>query len=195
MMITDNLLDIKTIYCEPNSKNSQVAQHIFNKFPEAEVKEVQSHWKIPDLHLNEDLVDRYVRVKKNYLVLGEKKGTYFRENGRSTDYIGMSHSSGCVAACGYCLPEGTLITSPNGKVPIEQIQESDLVLSYNSSEEQLEISQVSQLSCREVDEIYEIQVGQKILRLTSEHPVYTSRGWVKAEDLTLDDEVLNVCDD
>lgn len=98
----NDLLDIKTIYCEPSSKNTSVANQVFNRFPNAEVIPVNSHWKIPELHLNEKLVDRYVRIKKNYLVLGTKKGIYFRQNGRSTDYIGVSHSSGCAAACGYC---------------------------------------------------------------------------------------------
>lgn len=98
----ENLLHIKVIYCETSSLDTSVYNQVRARFPDAEIKEISSHWKIPELHLNEDLVDRYVKVKKNYLVLGSKKKIYFRENGRSTDYIGMSHSSGCAAACNFC---------------------------------------------------------------------------------------------
>nr|WP_278003287.1 Hint domain-containing protein [Nodosilinea sp. TSF1-S3] len=96
-------------------------------------------------------------------------------------------------ACAYCVVSGTLISTPKGPVPVEQIRDGDEVFAYDSSSAQLVVAVVSGTAERVVDEVLEIQVGDTVLRVTAEHPVMTRRGWVKAGDLTEDDEVL--CDD
>ncbi len=98
----------------------------------------------------------------------------------------------CGLNCRGCCPAGTLISTPSGQVPIEQIQVGDKVYAYNNSSEQLEEALVGNTYHRHSDEVFEIQIGSEVLVVTGEHPVMTRRGWVEAKDLTEDDEVL--CD-
>jgi spore photoproduct lyase family protein len=96
------LLDVGTIWAEPASLASMRGQEVLARFPDAEVVEVGSHWAIPDLHGNAGNVSRWVRVKAENLVLGEKKSLTLRPNGRSADFIAPSSANGCAMACAYC---------------------------------------------------------------------------------------------
>jgi spore photoproduct lyase family protein len=96
------LLQIGRIYAEPEAHESTRGQEIVARFPDAEVIDVDSHWKIPELHGNAGNVERWVRVKTETLVLGVKKSLSARPNGRSSDFIAPSTSNGCAMACAYC---------------------------------------------------------------------------------------------
>ena len=96
------LLDLKTIYVEPAAAELPRGREVLARFPAAERVEVDSHWKIPELHGNEALVERWVRIKTESLVLGVKKSLSARPNGRSADFIAPSTASGCAMACAYC---------------------------------------------------------------------------------------------
>lgn len=99
----ENLFDVKKIYAEDNSVKSTVGSHILeNVFPEAELIYIKSHYNIPQLALESEMASKWLVTKKQTLVLGEKKGQYIRENGRSTDYIASSLANGCAASCQYC---------------------------------------------------------------------------------------------
>ncbi|HYH28839.1 MAG TPA: spore photoproduct lyase family protein, partial [Pseudonocardia sp.] len=96
------LLEVRSIYAEPDALASPRGRQVLSRFPDAEVVEVPSHWQIPDLHGNAGNVDRWVRVKAETLVLGVKKSLSARPNGRSSDFIAPSTSNGCAMACAYC---------------------------------------------------------------------------------------------
>jgi hypothetical protein len=96
------LLQVGRIYAEPEARGSGRGQEILARFPDAEIVEVDSHWKIPELHGNAGNVERWVRVKTEMLVLGVKKSLSARPNGRSADFIAPSTSNGCAMACAYC---------------------------------------------------------------------------------------------
>jgi spore photoproduct lyase family protein len=96
------LLQVGLVYAEPEARDSPRGQEILARFPGAEIVEVDSHWKIPELHGNEGNVERWVRVKTETLVLGVKKSLSARPNGRSADFIAPSTSNGCAMACAYC---------------------------------------------------------------------------------------------
>ena len=191
--LPQRLFDIQTIYHEPNVESFPRAREIFEKFPDAERIEVPSHWKIPGLHGNEGSASDWLKIKRNVLVLGTRKSLKCEPNTRSSDFIAPGLSNGCASACAYCVAEGTLITTPQGAKPVEQIRDGDEVISFRSSSGQLVAARVCGLVQREVAELLEIEVGDRTLRVTAEHPLWTRRGWVKAGDLTEDDELL--CDD
>jgi spore photoproduct lyase family protein len=96
------LLDVRSLYAEPDALLSPRGQQVVARFPGAEIIEVPSHWQIPELHGNSGNVDRWVRVKTETLVLGVKKSLSARPNGRSSDFIAPSTSNGCAMACAYC---------------------------------------------------------------------------------------------
>ncbi|WP_252439493.1 spore photoproduct lyase family protein [Pseudonocardia humida] len=96
------LLQVRTVYAEPEARDSERGRQVLARFPDAEVVEVASHWQIPELHGNAGNVERWVRVKTETLVLGVKKSLSARPNGRSADFIAPSTSNGCAMACAYC---------------------------------------------------------------------------------------------
>jgi spore photoproduct lyase family protein len=100
--VANRLFDVRRVYAEPGAAASPRGRQVLARFPAAEVVEVPSHWQVPDLHGNEELVDRWVRVKSETLVLGVKKSLSARPNGRSADFIAPSAANGCAMACAYC---------------------------------------------------------------------------------------------
>ena len=109
-----------------------------------------------------------------------------------TDTLFLQPTYSCNKSCSGCFAAGTLISTPKGQVPIEQIQDGDLICAYDNSLEEFVITPAGILSRHQSDEVFEIQIGSSILFVTAEHPLLTRRGWVKVQDLTEDDEVL--CD-
>ena len=97
-----SLLDIRRIYLEPAVHAHPRGREILARFPDAELIEVASHWRIPDLFGNEGAARDWVRNKRTVLVLGVKKAMTIRPNGRSADYIAPGASNGCALACVYC---------------------------------------------------------------------------------------------
>ncbi|EGX55360.1 lyase [Streptomyces zinciresistens K42] len=96
------LLPVREIFAEPAAAASPRGRQIIARHPGARVTPVRSHWNIPGLHGNEGSVERWVRIKGETLVLGEKKTLATRPNGRSADWIAPGTSNGCAMACAYC---------------------------------------------------------------------------------------------
>ncbi|MET9800889.1 spore photoproduct lyase family protein [Streptomyces sp. NPDC006368] len=96
------LLDVREIHAEPAAAASYRGREVIARFPGARVVETDSHWRIPRLHGNEGNVERWVRVKGETLVLGERASLTTRPNGRSADWIAPGLSNGCAMACAYC---------------------------------------------------------------------------------------------
>lgn len=98
----DRTIGIRRILMEPAVRDFARGREILDRFPEAERVEVPSHWNIPELHGNAGSVRDWLRIKRETLVLGVKKGLQMRPNGRSADFIAPSTSNGCALACAYC---------------------------------------------------------------------------------------------
>ncbi len=97
-----NLIDIKEIYLEPVIREYARGREILAKYPEANIIEVPSHWKIPELHGNAGSIDDWTKIKRNVLILGTKKSLTARPNTRSSNFVAPSQSNGCTMACSYC---------------------------------------------------------------------------------------------
>jgi len=83
-----------------------------------------------------------------------------------------------------CLAGDANLLTPDGDIPIRDIQPGDCVLSIND-EGQLVWDRVLGWSERELKtSLYEIETEDGlVLKLTGNHKVYTSKGWVEAKDL------------
>lgn len=84
---------------------------------------------------------------------------------------------------------------PDGLKRIDQIQDGEPIIAVDCSYffPQPVLAHVGHVHSREAEEVIEFEVDGQTIQLTPEHPVLTrQRGWVKAGDLTTDDEVL--CD-
>jgi len=92
-----------------------------------------------------------------------------------------------------CFVGETEIETPNGKKFIKDLKEGDKVYSYNFDINKVEEKEVSAFMPKGKKKIIELELdnGKKI-RLTPEHLIYTkNRGYVKAIDLTEEDELLD----
>jgi spore photoproduct lyase family protein len=100
--LADRLLDIRRIYHEPDIERFARGAEVLARFPDAERIEVPSHQAIPGLYGNAGNVEDWVRIKRETLVLGEKRSLTARRNERSSDWIAPSTANGCAMACSYC---------------------------------------------------------------------------------------------
>ena len=83
-----------------------------------------------------------------------------------------------------CFPSGTLINTPNGKMKIEDLKIGDKVYSFNHDKSIVEIKEINYLFDKEVDELLNIQLENgKTIVCTKNHPIYTNKGYIKAEDI------------
>jgi DNA repair photolyase len=96
--------DFKKIYVQRSIYDDfiwrQNAENIISRFPNAEITEIESHWKIPELY--DANAAEWMQNKRNVLVLGIKFGLTHQKNGRSADFIAASNSNGCLSSCQYC---------------------------------------------------------------------------------------------
>jgi hypothetical protein len=91
---------------------------------------------------------------------------------------------------------GTLISTPQGLIPIEQIHSGDMVQSrheklYKDSEQR-----VTQTFGRIAPSYRALKTEQETLYLTDEHPLWVQgKGWTEAKDVQVDDVIAAKADD
>lgn len=96
----------------------------------------------------------------------------------------------CTFGCEECAPPGTFINTKDGTVLIEDVKPGTSVLVF--TDDGVGVREVSEVYRREyVGDLIDIIIDEGCsLRLTPNHPVMTSRGWVLAGELTLEDEIV-----
>jgi len=94
-----------------------------------------------------------------------------------------------------CVNENTLILTPTGEKKIKDLKAGEQVISYNEKTKQYEPNKILEVHQNHVSSKnskmlrIELEDG-KLLELTDNHPVYTTnRGWVRAGDLTENDDI------
>jgi spore photoproduct lyase len=93
------MIDVRRIYYEAAAADLPRGREVLARFPGATLVEVESHHRIPELYGDETNVARWVRIKREALVLGVKKSLTARPNGRSADFIAPSTANGCAVTC------------------------------------------------------------------------------------------------
>ena len=91
-----------------------------------------------------------------------------------------------------CLLPGQKILVDSGLETIENVRAGTTVVIPEGKTEVVEVFR------RPVQElIYRLEVGNRVLRLTGDHPVMTRNGWISVQELSVEDEVLVVswCDE
>jgi hypothetical protein len=95
-----------------------------------------------------------------------------------------------------CLDGSTLISLPNGStMPIKDIQTGDKVLSYNASTRKFEEDEVikkhTNLAVSSTEKMYRLEFDTGVtLELTGNHKILTERGYVRADEITNEDNVI-----
>lgn len=97
-----------------------------------------------------------------------------------------------------CFVAGTPVGTEGGLKPIEQIRVGDKVWAWNESTDQVTLRPVVNRFIHKRGEIFEIQAGRDVLKVTGEHPFFIAgKGWTATRDIkagdffvTQDDESL-----
>jgi len=77
-----------------------------------------------------------------------------------------------------CFVSGTLVATPSGRRPIEQLQSGDKVLTSDG------VAPISCLVRNTATRLVEVKLGNgKVIQSTPEHPFFTDAGWVCAKNL------------
>lgn len=89
-----------------------------------------------------------------------------------------------------CFPAQTLITTPEGEVPIEELHVTDQVTAFDSGRLTFRNAMVrSNMTRRAQTRNLRFSDGTA-LTTTNEHPIFTKRGWRMASRLQVGDDVL-----
>ncbi|CAH1223239.1 hypothetical protein PAECIP111893_04938 [Paenibacillus plantiphilus] len=93
-----------------------------------------------------------------------------------------------------CFTAGTKVQTDQGEKPIEEIEVGDKVLSKDDETGEIAYKEVEWLFQRDVEETYNITVGEEVITTTDEHPFWiVGKGWVEAQHLVVGD-VLTTSD-
>ena len=86
---------------------------------------------------------------------------------------------------------GTLVSTENGLVSIEDIKEGDLVWSQNPETGEVKLKRVAQLFINKSDAILKINVAGDIIEATEQHVFYIDNvGWIPANMIEEGDVVV-----
>jgi len=97
------------------------------------------------------------------------------------------------SACN-CFTAGTKVLTDEGEKPIEEIRVGDKVLAKDDETGEMAYKEVEWLFQRDVEETYNITVGDEVITTTDEHPFWiVGKGWVEAQHLAVGD-VLTTSD-
>jgi hypothetical protein len=95
-----------------------------------------------------------------------------------------------------CFDGNSMVLTPNGYVPIKNIKNGDKVINYSEKEnifkEDMVVKQHINLTKSSSEKMYELEFdnGKKI-KVTGNHKFLTIRGWIRADNLTEEDEIIN----
>jgi len=96
-----------------------------------------------------------------------------------------------------CFDKGTLITTPSGNIAIENIKPGDKVINLCEKTKKFKEDTVvkvhKNLTVNQKEVMLELQFdNNKTIRVTGNHKFLTSKGWVRADELTEDLVVINI---
>ena len=92
-----------------------------------------------------------------------------------------------------CFPAGTQVYTESGYKNIEDIQNGDMVWSYNETTQEFELKEVYDTYIRySYTEIITIGIGDTEITATYEHRFLTqNRGWITIKEITTDDWLIS----
>src|SRR3989338_1255347 len=149
-----------------------------------------------DIIIGRDLADKKRFGDKGLIYIGKgyvKMGNYTPLSNKLWMDVARSHVV-LVAGkrgSGKCLHEDTLITLADGsQIPIKELENNkEKVLSLNNKLK-IEEAEKTEFFSREVEELLRIKLRSgKEIKLTPEHPLFTIKGWITAQELKIGNRI------
>ena len=101
---------------------------------------------------------------------------------------GFGYMAGAGAQIGVCFVEGTLISTDEGQIPIEEIKPGDLVWAWNEETGDVALKPVVETYINECDELIHLSLNGETITCTPNHPFYVpQKGWTEAVQLRTGD--------
>lgn len=102
----------------------------------------------------------------------------------------------CVVGGGaFCFSKDTMVKTENGHKEISSIEIGDKVWTFNESNNELELKEVNEIYSKSKENSYNLLEltleNGEIIKITENHEVNTQRGWIKAKDLKLTDDLVS----
>ena len=95
-----------------------------------------------------------------------------------------------------CFVAGTLISTPFGDIPIENIKPGDSVYAYDELSKNRVIGIVENIFRSETKETITLHLEGQTIESTGEHPYYViGRGWIEASQINVGDILQNIYGD
>ena len=91
----------------------------------------------------------------------------------------------------YCFTGDTLVQTISSPIPICEIRSGDIVVSYNEETACFEYQTVEYVTTNETYTTIQIITDDGDYESTGEHPYYTERGWVEADDIEVGERLLS----
>ena len=92
----------------------------------------------------------------------------------------------------FCFLEGTKVLTEDGLRNIEDINLGDRVYSLNPDTNERELKEVTRLIRSVTTEVYEITIGDEVVKTTPRHEFYiVDKGWIRAHELEVGDVLVS----
>lgn len=127
--------------------------------------------------------------------IGKWMNSITGENAEAKAETEARASSEAQKACenGKCFVAGTLISTPSGLIPIEEIKTGDKVYSFDKDSKVVSENTVEEVFVRETTKLVNISTGAETICSTPNHPFYVpKKGFTNAVELRAGDILLNI---
>jgi len=96
-----------------------------------------------------------------------------------------------------CFHPDSKVLTPNGYVPIKDINPGDIVINYSEKDkvfkEDVVVKRHENLTKSDSEKMYELEFDNGVkIKVTGNHKFLTNVGWVRADELTEEHEIINI---
>lgn len=95
-----------------------------------------------------------------------------------------------------CLSAGTLILTPKGEIPIQDLKVGQKIWSYSTSTKEIELDTITSVQSEPIsddaDQLYEVTTSDgNLIKATASHLFFANGEWVAAPNLKVGDKLLD----
>ena len=95
-----------------------------------------------------------------------------------------------------CFDGNARVLTPSGYMPIKDLKENDQVINYSEKTKEFKVDKIvkqhKNLTTSVTENMYKLEFDNgSVIEVTGNHKFLTNKGWVRADELTADHEIIN----
>ena len=107
----------------------------------------------------------------------------------------LATSINCIRGCFYkCIVGSPKVFTPKGNISVRNLEPRDKIISWNAEKQSYKTQEILDIHKNKTKKYLKIcyynDGKERFLRVTFDHKIYTKRGWIEAQYLNEDDEIL-----